>query len=82
MSADKKRRWTPLFIAIAVILLALSPILYALSVGPAMWVASRGYITFDRVVAIYNPLFDFCGLFPGGDDTLRQYIAIWWNHLD
>src|SRR5688572_19191268 len=53
-SPRKSADWRIVATLVAVLLLV--PILYVLSVGPALWLADHGYLTEQALVIVYFPL--------------------------
>ena len=49
--------------AILLVLLILLPIIYALSFGPAWWLAYHGYIATDSLRVVYYPIDALCESF-------------------
>jgi hypothetical protein len=61
--------------------LLIFPLLYVLSIGPAAWLSSRGYLSDAATEAIYYPIilaierFEWCG------DSVNWYIEFWLPHV-
>ena len=69
-----KRERSPLVIAIGLIL---SPALYVLSIGPAVSLMWRGYLSKQTFGRIYAPLNYLRDNFEPIGDTLRWYCSLW-----
>jgi hypothetical protein len=51
------KRWRLTLIVAA---LAMLPLLYPLSIGPAFWLANHGYLGHDTYDRYYGPMVEFC----------------------
>ena len=62
---------------IAGIGVALLPLLYFLSVGPAVWLANHGVLSERLVNGFYYPLESIGGWSSTFHDVLGSYLALW-----
>jgi len=75
-----RRGGSKLAAPVAVALLIGLPLLYVLSIGPAVWVyyhAGFSDSTNDVIEAIYMPLIVFCEAFDPLGEYLQAYIDLW-----
>ena len=66
--------------AVGVLLLVLLPILYVLSIGPAIWLHDHGFMPGpleDIAEAVYTPLVWAASLSPALEAPLDFYIELW-----
>lgn len=56
MPADKQSSRAAPVVAGAVLLLILLPVLYVLSIGPAVWLIDQGYVSDASALWFYAPL--------------------------
>jgi hypothetical protein len=57
--------------------LMLSPVLYALSIGPAIWLQGHGFIHPDTTRLLFAPLARICESFGPLNDVANAYIDLW-----
>jgi hypothetical protein len=58
-------------------LLATAPILYPLSLGPALWLYNQGYISEATLTVAYYPLLLLADSFPIAHDLFEWYVELW-----
>jgi len=74
-SSDRRPRSTlAVWLAIA---LVLSPVLYALLIGPAIWLQGHGFIHPDTTRLLFAPLIWVCESFGPLNDLANAYIDLW-----
>lgn len=56
MNKPSKRSWNLVFAVTAIFVLIISPILYVLSIGPALWMQSNGMI-FEELGQLLFPFY-------------------------
>jgi hypothetical protein len=61
----------------AALVLVLSPVLYALSIGPAIWLQGCGVIHPDTTRLLFAPLVWICESFGPLNDLANAYIDLW-----
>lgn len=75
--AHETRNRSMTFVAIAIaVFFVISPCVYTLSIGPAAWMCSNGYVDDDLVRPFYFPLIwlhDSTGL----EKPLEWYVDLW-----
>ncbi len=62
---------------IIVVVLLLLPLLYLLSIGPALLMAKNGVITSDQLHAAYAPLPWLVEKVPFLDSAIESYLWLW-----
>jgi len=70
----------PAFVGLLVlmaVLVASMPLLYLLSVGPALCLADAGYISFFTIQRIYSPLVKIAESWSPLNEFLGWYIYLW-----
>ena len=75
---SKSRHWPfirTLFLATAMTLAI--PVSYVLSIGPALWLGQRGYITAQQFRVIYAPLERLERVWPWIGDAFGRYVDLW-----
>ena len=77
MSKDKSSKSNAAAIlAVIVLLVLLSPLLYVLSVGPVLWLHTHGHFA-ESWLAIYVPLDNLCNVSPAFELFLEWYLQLW-----
>lgn len=59
------------------VLLILVPVLYVLSLGPAVWIGDHYELTRDVITAVYYPLFLLAKRFEPIKQMLDWYVGLW-----
>jgi hypothetical protein len=70
--SDRRRT---MLVVCAILLIAL-PVIYFLSVGPALWLTNRGYISEAHFKTAYAPLLWAREWKPFGE-VLQRYVWLW-----
>jgi hypothetical protein len=73
--ADKRRVGRRVSLALVIVLALL--VLYALSIGPALWLAFNGYLGYQTFDVVYWPLISIAHVFPAIKDALDWYCPLW-----
>ena len=74
----KRGGGTAVMVLVLVAVLIVLPMLYMLSVGPAVWMATSGRMNPKTLNAIYSPVEWTAKRIPGGGDALLWYVR-WWQ---
>jgi hypothetical protein len=61
---------------LCVVAIVVSPFAYVLSIGPAYWLMTRGYLT-TRAYTAYLPIGSLMKEWPVFGDLINWYIALW-----
>ena len=59
------------------VLLGLAPVLYCLSLGPAVLLANSGLLAVETAEAFYTPLFLLADSWEPAETVLRVYVELW-----
>ena len=77
---DKRGSAAPPILAVFAIVLAVLPILYVLSVGPAAWLISEDYISNDSAELFYAPIIAVAESNSWLQGTFEHYIRLFIGH--
>jgi hypothetical protein len=61
--------------------LLLVPLLYVLSIGPAAWLSSRGYLSDGATETIYYPVILASEQFGWCQEVVNWYVDFWVPHV-
>jgi len=76
MQSQQTERRSSLAVWLAIAVVVLLPVAYALSIGPVQWLVNRGYIP-EFVSFIYVPLWSFAAICEPFQTALWWYLAQW-----
>ena len=80
MEEKKPRFWAINRTALrAIVVLAITPLLYVLSVGPAAWLMMSGYLPQEWYMRIYGPLSWLAVYYPKFESAISLYLRMWVN---
>ena len=77
---DKRASAAAPILAVFAIVLALLPMLYVLSVGPAAWLISEDYISNDSAEVFYAPIIAVVESNSWLQGTFERYIRLFIGH--
>lgn len=66
---------TGAIVAILIFAMVALPLLYVLSVGPATWLAARGYVDLESIRPFYWPIIALHDACPPLQPALQTYVA-------
>jgi hypothetical protein len=76
MTDDQPKRERGPFVGCLASVLLLGPPVYALSAGPFVWLAARGYLP-EFLGIIYWPLVILVGFWEPASRLFKWYLALW-----
>jgi hypothetical protein len=72
---QKKAEWV--IAALVVLAVCLAPVLYLLSIGPAVMLSDRGYLSDRTGEIVYGPVVWGAERFPWFAAGLEWYVGVW-----